>query len=50
VIRPAAPADIPAIAVLIRALAEYERLSHEVALDETRLSEHSSSPARTPRR
>ena len=39
-IRPAAPDDIPAIAALIRALAEYERLAHEVALDEAALREH----------
>ena len=39
-IRPATPDDVPAIAALIRALAEYERLSQEVALDEPRLREH----------
>ena len=32
--------DVPAIAALIRALAEYERLAHEVVLDEARLAEH----------
>jgi GNAT superfamily N-acetyltransferase len=40
VIRPATPADVPVIAELIRALADYERLSHEVVLDETSLREH----------
>jgi GNAT superfamily N-acetyltransferase len=39
-IRAAAPDDVSAIAALIRALAEYERLAHEVALDEERLREH----------
>lgn len=39
-IRAATPDDTPAIACLIRALAEYERLSHEVVLDEERLREH----------
>jgi GNAT superfamily N-acetyltransferase len=39
-VRPATPADVPAIADLIRGLANYERLSHEVALDEKRLREH----------
>jgi GNAT superfamily N-acetyltransferase len=38
--RPATPADVPTIARLIRALAEYERLSQEVVLDEGRLREH----------
>jgi hypothetical protein len=33
-VRPATPADTPAIARLIRALAEYERLSHQVTLQE----------------
>jgi GNAT superfamily N-acetyltransferase len=40
VIRPATPGDIPVIAELIRALAEYERLAHEVVLDEAALREH----------
>jgi GNAT superfamily N-acetyltransferase len=44
VIRPAAPGDVPAIARLIRALAEYERLAHEVVLDEGRLHEHLFGP------
>jgi GNAT superfamily N-acetyltransferase len=43
-IRPATPDDVPAIARLIRALAEYERLAHEVELDEARLREHLFGP------
>jgi GNAT superfamily N-acetyltransferase len=43
-IRPATAADVPTIAALIRALAEYERLSHEVVLDEGRLREHLFGP------
>ena len=39
-IRPATEADIPAIADLIRGLAEYERLSDDAALDEAALREH----------
>jgi GNAT superfamily N-acetyltransferase len=39
-IRPATPGDVPTIARLIGALAEYERLAHEVVLDENRLREH----------
>lgn len=39
-IRPALPADVPTIARLIRELAEYERLSHEVFLEEDLLREH----------
>ncbi|MHB8875846.1 MAG: GNAT family N-acetyltransferase [Myxococcaceae bacterium] len=39
-IRAATPADVPTIASLIRALAEYERLAHEVTLDEDGLREH----------
>jgi GNAT superfamily N-acetyltransferase len=39
-IRAANPADVPSIARLIRALAEYEKLAHEVVLDETRLRDH----------
>ncbi len=38
-IRPAIEADLPEIVSLIRALAEYERLAHEVVLDEARLRE-----------
>ena len=43
-IRPATPEDIPLIAELIRALAEYEHLSHEVVLDEGALREHLFGP------
>src|SRR5262249_47547612 len=45
-IRPAEPADLPVIAQLIRELAEYERLAHEVVLDEARLREHLFGPRR----
>jgi GNAT superfamily N-acetyltransferase len=45
-IRPATPADVPTIARLIRALAEYERLSHAVVLDEARLHDHLFGPRR----
>jgi GNAT superfamily N-acetyltransferase len=44
VIRPATPADVPTVARLIRALAEYERLAHEVVLDEARLRDHLFGP------
>jgi GNAT superfamily N-acetyltransferase len=40
VIRPATPADVPTVARLIRALAEYEKLSHTLVLDEDRLRDH----------
>lgn len=43
-IRSATPVDIPAIAQLIQALADYERLAHEVSLDENRLREHLFGP------
>lgn len=43
-IRSARPDDLPAIAELIRALAEYERLSNEVVLEESRLREHLFGP------
>jgi GNAT superfamily N-acetyltransferase len=43
-IRPATAADTPTIAALIRALAEYERLSHAVFLDEDRLRDHLFGP------
>lgn len=43
-IRPATLADVPSIARLIRGLAEYERLSHVVTLDEDRLREHLFGP------
>jgi len=39
-IREATVDDVPAIAGLIRALAEYERLAHEVVLDEAQLAAH----------
>ena len=39
-IREATPDDTPTIAALIRALAEYERLTHEVVLDEDELRAH----------
>ncbi len=39
-IRAAIPADLPLIAALIRELAEYEKLGHEVRFDEARLGEH----------
>jgi GNAT superfamily N-acetyltransferase len=38
-IRPATPADLPLIAELIRALADYEKLAHEVRFDEAVLGE-----------
>ncbi len=38
-IRPATSADLPLIAALIRALAEYEKLAHEVRFDEAVLGE-----------
>ena len=38
-IRAATPADLPLIASLIRALAEYEKLAHEVRFDEAVLGE-----------
>jgi GNAT superfamily N-acetyltransferase len=43
-IRPATPADVPTIAALIRALAEYEKLAHEVVLDEAKLRDHLFGP------
>lgn len=39
-IRAATPKDVPTIATFIRDLAEYERLSHEVTLNEENLREH----------
>jgi GNAT superfamily N-acetyltransferase len=39
-IRPATAADVPAILELIRALSDYEKLSHQVVVDEARLLEH----------
>lgn len=43
-IRPATPADVPTIVCLIRALAEYEKLSFEVVLDEAKLNSHLFGP------
>ncbi|WCT77172.1 GNAT family N-acetyltransferase [Novosphingobium humi] len=43
-IRPASPEDIPLIAQLIRDLAEYEKLSHEVRFDEAALKQHLFGP------
>ena len=43
-IRPATPADLPLIAELIRALAEYEKLADEVRFDEAQLGEHLFGP------
>ena len=43
-IRRATSADVPAIARLIRALADYEKLSHTVVLDEARLRDHLFGP------
>lgn len=39
-IRSATPNDVPVIAALIRALAEYEKLSDEVVLNESKLADH----------
>lgn len=39
-IRTAKPSDVPVICQLIRDLAEYERLSHEVVLSEEKVKEH----------
>jgi GNAT superfamily N-acetyltransferase len=44
VIRAATVADTPAIAALIRALAEYERLTHEVDFDEETLRRNLFGP------
>ncbi len=43
-IRRAAESDVATIAELIRALGEYERLAHEVVLDERLLREHLFGP------
>ncbi len=43
-IRPATAADIPTIVRLIRLLAEYARLAHEVTLDERELEQHLFGP------
>jgi GNAT superfamily N-acetyltransferase len=43
-IRPATTADLPAICHLIRDLADFEHLSHQVTLDESRLRQHLFGP------
>jgi GNAT superfamily N-acetyltransferase len=43
-IRSATPTDVPAIVRLIRALSDYEKLSHQVVVDEARLREHLFGP------
>jgi GNAT superfamily N-acetyltransferase len=43
-IRTATAADVPAIARLIRGLAEYEKLAHVLALDQDRLRQHLFGP------
>ena len=43
-IRPARQFDLPLIAELIRALAEYEKLAHEVRFDEAELGRHLFGP------
>jgi GNAT superfamily N-acetyltransferase len=45
-LRPAARADVPTILGLIRGIAEYERLSHEVEATEALLREHGFGPRR----
>src|SRR5260370_16090618 len=42
--RPRPAPDVPTIAHLIRALAEYERLAHAVVLDEAQLKLHLFGP------
>ncbi len=43
-IRPATPADISSILQLIRALADYEKLSDQVVINEAQLREHLFGP------
>ncbi|MEN9203662.1 MAG: GNAT family N-acetyltransferase [Thermostichus sp. DG_1_6_bins_120] len=43
-IRPATPADVPAIFQLIQALAEYEQLSHQVSGSAAELTQHLFGP------
>ena len=43
-VRPATPADLPLIVELIRALAEYEKLSDEVRFEEAKLGEKLFGP------
>jgi GNAT superfamily N-acetyltransferase len=45
-LRPAARADVPTILGLIRGIAEYERLAHEVEATEPLLREHGFGPRR----
>jgi GNAT superfamily N-acetyltransferase len=45
-LRPAARSDVPTILGLIRGIAEYERLAHEVENTEARLREHGFGPRR----
>lgn len=45
-IRPAEPRDLRTIATLIRALAAYEKLAHEVVFDERELGENLFGPRR----
>jgi GNAT superfamily N-acetyltransferase len=45
-LRPATRADVPTILGLIRGIAEYERLAHEVEATEGRLQEHGFGPQR----
>ena len=45
-IRPAEPADVPAIADLIRGLAQFEKLEHEVTLTEDLLAANLFGPRR----
>jgi GNAT superfamily N-acetyltransferase len=45
-LRPATRADVPTILGLIRGIAEYERLSHEVKATESLLREHGFGPRR----
>src|SRR5437868_1437410 len=43
-IRPATPDDVPVIGRLIRALADYEHLAHQVVFEEDRLRAHLFGP------
>jgi GNAT superfamily N-acetyltransferase len=43
-IRPATPGDVSTVCRLIRGLAEYERLTHALSLDEERLRTHLFGP------
>ena len=49
-VRDATDADLAEICALIRDLAEYERLSHEVELDEAEVGRHLFGPDRTSAR